>query len=101
MEYKTSVQCRSVNTQNITDIKKEISLRSKRFQSSYSAKFEAGAKKKMEGGGGREERKGSFTPLPLPLHSFFCSRSSFLDELARNRLLRRLKRDKKKKHVEI
>ena len=33
---------------------------------------------------------GSFTPLPLPLHSFFCSRSSFFDELARNRLLRRL-----------
>ena len=27
------------------------SLRSKRFQSSYSAKFGAGAKKKMEGGG--------------------------------------------------
>ena len=37
------------------------SLRSKRFQSSLSAKF-----------------------------PFFCSRSSFLDELARNRLLRRL-----------
>ena len=36
-----------------------FSLRSKRLQSSYSAKF-------------------------------FCSRSSFLDELARNRLLRRL-----------
>ena len=32
-----------------------LSLRSKRFQSSYSAKFGAGAKKKMEGGGGREE----------------------------------------------
>ena len=32
----------------------------------------------------------TFTPLPLPLHSSFCSRSSFLDELARNRLLRRL-----------
>ena len=27
MEYKTSVQCRSVNTQNITDIKKEIRKR--------------------------------------------------------------------------
>ena len=59
------------------------SLRSKRFQSSYSAKFGAGAKKKWKGEGeGREET--------LPLHSFFCSRSSFLDELARNRLLRRL-----------
>ena len=32
------------------------SLRSKRFQSSYSAKVEAGAKK-MEGGGGGEKRK--------------------------------------------
>ena len=37
-----------------------------------------------------EEPLGSFTPLPFPLHSFFCSRSSFLNELARNRLLRRL-----------
>ena len=77
------------------------SLRSKRFQSSYSAKFGAGAKKKWKGEGeGRRgnsfskswglRASGSFTPLPLPLHSFFCSRSSFLDELARNRLLRRL-----------
>ena len=32
------------------------SLRSKRLQSSYSAKVGAGAKK-MEGGGGRKERK--------------------------------------------
>ena len=39
---------------------------------------------------GKGRGKGSFTPLPLPLHSFFCSRSSFLDELARNRLLRGL-----------
>ena len=59
------------------------SLRSERFQSSYSAKFGAGAKKKWKGEG--EGRR-----IPLPLHSFFCSRSSFLDELARNRLLRRL-----------
>ena len=66
----------------------QLSLRSKRFQSSYSAKFGAGAKKKWKGEG--EGRRGSFTPLPLPLHSFFCSRSSFLDELAQNRLLRRL-----------
>ena len=63
------------------------SLRSKRFQSSYSAKFGAGAKKNGRGEG---EGRSSFTPLPLPLHSFFCSRSSFLYELARNRLLRRL-----------
>ena len=35
-----------------------VSLRSKRFQSSYSAKVRAGAKKKkMEGGGGGENRK--------------------------------------------
>ena len=66
------------------------SLRSKRFQSSYSAKFGAGAKKNGRGEG---EGRSSFTPLPLPLHSFFCSRSSFLYELARNRLLRRLAKD--------
>ena len=46
---------------------RNVNLCSKRFQSSYSAKFEAGAKKK--------NGKGT---------------SSFLDELARNRLLRRL-----------
>ena len=34
-----------------------VSLRSKRFQSSYSAKVRAWAKKKMEGGGGGEKRK--------------------------------------------
>ena len=54
---------------------------------------------KKNGKGEGEGRRGnhsltsslpSFTPLPLPLHSFFCSRSSFLNELARNRLLRRL-----------
>ena len=49
---------------------RNVSLRSKRFQSSYSAKFEAGAKKKKKKNG-----RGS---------------SSFLDELARNCLLRRL-----------
>ena len=32
----------------------------------------------------------SFFPLPLPCHSFFCSRPNLLDELARKRLLRRL-----------
>ena len=53
------------------------SLRSKRFQSSYCAKVRAGAKKNP-------------LPLPLPCHSFFCSRPNFLDELARKRLLRRL-----------
>ena len=54
-----------------------ISLRRKRFQSSYSAKVRAGAKKK-----------------PLPPHSFFfCSRPNFLDGLAWKRLLCRLARD--------
>ena len=58
-----------------------VSLRSKRFQSSYRAKVRAEAKKKVEGGGGEEKRKGSFIPLPLPRHSFFfCSCPSFLDE---------------------
>ena len=33
---------------------------------------------------------GSFFPLPLPRHSFFCSLPNFLDELAWKRLLRRL-----------
>ena len=34
-----------------------VSLRSKRFQSSYCAKVRAEAKKKVEGGGGGEKRK--------------------------------------------
>ena len=50
-----------------------ISLRSKRFQSSYCAKVRAGAKKKVKG--------------VIP---FFCSRPNFLDKLARKHLLRRL-----------
>ena len=40
------------------------SLRSKRFQSSYSAKVRAGTKK-MEGGGGGEKRGGFLPPPPL------------------------------------
>ena len=68
-----------------SDLHRGVSLRSKRFQSSYSAKFGVGAKK-MEGGG-----TAWFLHSPPPPRSFlFCSRSSFLDELARNRLLRRL-----------
>ena len=69
----------------------EISLRSKRFQSSYCAKGRAGAKKKkmMEGGGGGEKRKPSF-PSPSPVIPFFALVPTFLDELARKRLLRRL-----------
>ena len=53
------------------------SLRSKRFQSN-SAKVGAGAKRKWKGeeeGRRGNAASGSFTPLPLPLHSFFCSRS--------------------------
>ena len=43
---------------------------------------------KREGKG----RIGSVFPLPLPRHSFFfCSRPDVLDELARKRLLRRLR----------
>ena len=42
------------------------------------------------GGGGREENNVKSPPLPL-LSSFFFSRPSFLDQLARKRLLRRLK----------
>ena len=65
------------------------SLRSKRFQSSYSVKVGAGAKKNGRGRGKGEEE----TLAGKPLHSFFCSRPNFLDELARKRLLRRLVRD--------
>ena len=56
--------------------RKNNSLRSKRFQSSYCAKVRAEAKKKVEGGGGGKKRRrrrregGSFFPLPLPCHSF-------------------------------
>ena len=45
-------------------------------------------KKKNGRGKGEEE-----TLARKPLHSFFCSRPNFLDELARKRLLRRLVRD--------
>ena len=57
----------------------EISLRSKRFQSSYCAKGRAGAKKKKKNDGrgrGRGEEE-TFFSLPLPRHSFFCSRPNF------------------------
>ena len=55
-----------------------ISLRRKRFQSSYSTKVRVGAKKK--------------NPSPL-IPFFFCSRPNFLDGLAWKRLLCRLARD--------
>ena len=45
--------------------------------------------KKVEGEG-RRGNLVSFVPLPLPRHSFFCSRPNSLDKLARKRLLRRL-----------
>ena len=86
-----------------------VSLRSKRFQSSYRAKVRAEAKKKVEGGGGGEKRKRlpanptilensgvcgqavpSF-PSPSPvIHFFFALVPAFLTNLARKRLLRRL-----------
>ena len=53
-----------------------ISLRSKRFQSSYCVKVRAGAKKKSWKGEGRGEV--SFSPLPLPRHSFVFLLSSQL-----------------------
>ena len=57
----------------------------------YCAKVRAGAKKKKRWKGEGEGRRVSFFPLPLPRHSFlFYSRSNFLDELARKRLLRML-----------
>ena len=54
----------------------EHSLRSKRFHSSYSAKVEAGAKKKNGRGRGKGEEVPSL-PSPLPLHSFFLLSSPF------------------------
>ena len=66
---------------------KQLSLRSKRFQSSYCAKVRAEAKKRLKG----EGRRGSFFPLPLPRHSFFFALvPAFETNLARKRLLRRL-----------
>ena len=49
------------------------SLRNERFQSRFCAKVGAGA-----------------LPSPSPFILFFCSLPNFLDELPRNRLLRRL-----------
>ena len=46
----------SLNLKKKRDWSQSTSLRSKRFQSSYSAKVIAGAKK-MEGGGGGEKRE--------------------------------------------
>ena len=45
-----------------SDLHRGVSLRSKRFQSSYSAKFGAGAKKKWKG----EEPLGMVPSLPSP-----------------------------------
>ena len=55
---------------------KQLSLRSKRFQSSYCAKVRAEAKKRLRG---RGEEVPSF-PSPSPIIHFFCCCSSFLDE---------------------
>ena len=46
----------------------------------------------MEGGGEKRKEEVSFSPLPSPVIYcfFFCSRPNFLDELARQRLLRKL-----------
>ena len=58
----------------------KISLRSKRFQSSYCTKVRAEAKKKVEGGGGEEKRFLRSPPPPPSFIFFFCSCPSFLDE---------------------
>ena len=92
-----------------SECKVPLSKLSKRFQSSYGAKVRAGAKKtrwKWEGEGrrgsfpkswGLRATSVSFFPLPLPCHSlffffvfFFAVVPTFLDKLARKRLLRRL-----------
>ena len=65
----------------------DTSLHSKRFQSSFLAKFRAGAKKMDGGRGGEKEGEGGpFLPSPSPSSSFFLLLSQ-LDKLARNRLL--------------
>ena len=48
------------------------SLRSKRFQSSYSAKFGAGAKKKWKGEGEGRRGKVPSLPSPSPFIPFFA-----------------------------
>ena len=55
-----------------------VSLRSKRFQSSYCANVRAGAKKKKRWKG--EGEGFLLSPPPPPSFLFFCSCSSFLDE---------------------
>ena len=55
---------------------KQLSLRSKCFQSSYCAKVRAEAKKRLRG---RGEEVPSF-PSPSPIIHFFCCCPSFLDE---------------------
>ena len=57
------------------------SLRSKRFQSSYGAKVRAGAKKRVEGGGGGEERK----RLPATVR-FICKLTARQNRSITNRL---------------
>ena len=69
------------------------SLRSKRFQSSYGAKVRAGTKKKRWKGKGRRGNAcgQAFPSFPSPLLPFFFALvPTFLDELERKRLLRRL-----------
>ena len=68
-----------------------ISRRSKRFQSSYCVKVGATKETKWKKGEGRGKEV-TFSPHLLPFHScpLFCFHPNILDELARERLQRRL-----------
>ena len=74
-----------------------LSLRSKRFQSSYSAKVRAGAKKKTLKGEGEGRRRNASLPSPSPVIPlfFFLLSSQLSRRLARKRLLCRLVLPKK------
>ena len=78
--FSKKVKLNSFTSQSCNDCKEmykktvmhaQSSLRSKRFQSSYSARVGAGAKK-MEGGGGGEKRKPSL-PYPSPVIPLFSA----------------------------
>ena len=71
------------------------SLRNKRFQLNYCAKV--GNSKKMKEGGVGGEKNFLFSPPPSPFIPIFL-RPSFLNEIAQERLLRRLVMVRFEKH---